>query len=269
MKIEPIGIVHRIDQDRSRIELDAAHAEGLGGLVPEDRLDVLYWMHELPEGNRRAMQVHPRGDKSRPKKGVFALRSPMRPNPIGVSLVSLVEIRHNDLVVQGLDANDGSPVIDIKAARRSVDTEQMLGMWGKVHHALASTLESVLDRQQAEHILRGPMLEAGRSAADKSRASASEIGRAILAIETLWGIEGRIIEDSPDQFTREVSTCPWSFFTPLGCEVIAWWMEGFVQGSNGEYNYSLDKSIPKGDAVCVWRIQRKRCPSRKLHPPVG
>ena len=118
MNIEPIGKVQRTAGDESTIELDPSHLEGLSGLRPGDRLDVLYWMHQLPEEFRRAMQVHPRGDRSQPKKGVFALRSPMRPNPIGVSLVELVEIQGSRLRVRDLDAHDGSPVIDIKAARR-------------------------------------------------------------------------------------------------------------------------------------------------------
>lgn len=118
MKIEPIGTVRRVEEDRSRIELERAHDEGLAGLAPGDRVDVLYWMHELGADRRRAMQVHPRGDRSRLKKGVFALRSPMRPNPIGVSTVEVLDVQQGALLVRGLDAHDGSPVIDIKAARR-------------------------------------------------------------------------------------------------------------------------------------------------------
>jgi formylmethanofuran dehydrogenase subunit E len=57
---------------------------------------------------------HPRGDKSRPRRGVFSLRSPRRPNPIGVTVVDLVAIDGNVLHVQGLDAINGTPVLDLK-----------------------------------------------------------------------------------------------------------------------------------------------------------
>jgi len=117
MTIKPIGKVRTTSDDTSVIELYPDHAEGLAGLSSGDRLDIIYWMHELPTASRRAVRVHPRGDKSRPKKGVFGLRSPTRPNPIGVSTVQLAEIRGNSLLVVGLDAHDGSPVLDIKGAR--------------------------------------------------------------------------------------------------------------------------------------------------------
>lgn len=258
MDIEPIGTVDTLDEDRSQIELDSAHAQGLVGLTPGDRLDVLYWMHELNEMERRRMQVHPRGDESRAKKGVFALRSPMRPNPIGVSSVELLEVRPAGLLVRGLDAQDGSPVIDIKAARREGDVPRLLDMWGKTHHTIMGALEADLGRARLEAVLREPMRQAGRAAAEQALADAQEIGWAIVAIERPWDIEGRVVEDTPNRFRREVSSCPWSFFAPLGCEVFAWWMEGFVKGSNEEYEYSLEKLMPRGDAACAWTVARAR-----------
>jgi tRNA-Thr(GGU) m(6)t(6)A37 methyltransferase TsaA len=62
------------------------------------------------------LQQHPRGDATRPLRGVFALRSPRRPNPIGVSLVRLIAYHENILEVDGLDAINGTPVLDIKPA---------------------------------------------------------------------------------------------------------------------------------------------------------
>ncbi len=116
MNIEPIGTVRKTSEAESTIEIDAAHADGLYGLAEGDGLEVLYWMHELPEDARKASKVHPRGDRNRPKKGVFGLRSPMRPNPIGASIVEIVGVAKNRLSVRGLDALDGSPVLDIKSA---------------------------------------------------------------------------------------------------------------------------------------------------------
>jgi len=97
------------------IEVRPAYREGLHGIASGDWLDVLYWMHKLDPDQRKMLKVHPRGDSSRPLKGVFGLRSPMRPNPIGVSTVCVKRVEQGGLLVSALDAEDGSPVIDIKA----------------------------------------------------------------------------------------------------------------------------------------------------------
>ncbi|MBS3763230.1 MAG: tRNA (N6-threonylcarbamoyladenosine(37)-N6)-methyltransferase TrmO [Planctomycetes bacterium] len=81
-----------------------------------DRLQILYWMHELSESDRQILTVHPRGNRSRPKRGVFAVRSPMRPNPIGSTIADLIEVDGLSLRVSGLDAHEGSPILDIKIA---------------------------------------------------------------------------------------------------------------------------------------------------------
>jgi len=114
MNTEPIGKVRVLSRKESLLEIDRAYEDGLHGISAGDRLQVLYWMHKLDQGARKILKAHPRGDQSRPLKGVFGLRSPMRPNPIGVSTVQAVRIEGNHLVVTGLDALDGSPIIDIK-----------------------------------------------------------------------------------------------------------------------------------------------------------
>ncbi len=85
---------------------------------PESRdypyLWIAYWMHEVSREDRRRLKGHPKGDRSRPERGVFALRSPHRPNPIGLCLVRLVARQNGRLLVDGLDARPGSPVVDIK-----------------------------------------------------------------------------------------------------------------------------------------------------------
>ncbi len=119
-RVVPVGAVRRRDAEqpnaecviRVRPELEPA----LLGIEPGSRLQILYWMHGLGEADREILQCHPRGDRSRPKRGVFALRSPMRPNPIGVTEVEVVAVHGNELTVTGLDALDGSPVVDIKVA---------------------------------------------------------------------------------------------------------------------------------------------------------
>ncbi len=97
----------------SRIILDPELAEGTRGLKPGDLILILFVFHRA-EGFE--LLQHPRGDEARPKRGVFALRSPRRPNPIGLSRAELLGIEKNVLRVRGLDAIKGTPVLDIKPA---------------------------------------------------------------------------------------------------------------------------------------------------------
>lgn len=93
------------------LELTPEVAQGLIGIKRGDELLVLTWLH-LAE--RDVLQVHPRGDLSRPLTGVFATRSPDRPNPIGLHRVSVLEIAEQRLRVAPLEAIDGTPIVDIK-----------------------------------------------------------------------------------------------------------------------------------------------------------
>lgn len=112
-EIRPIGEVHREDEVQV-IRVYPPFTDGLLRIEQAERLQILYWMHLLSEQDRAVLTAHPRGDTSRPQRGVFALRSPMRPNPIGSTVVELVEVRDDELVVRGLDAKEESPVVDIK-----------------------------------------------------------------------------------------------------------------------------------------------------------
>ena len=95
------------------LELTALAGPGLLGIQPGDELFVLTWLH-LAE--RDVLQVHPRGDLNRPLTGVFATRSPDRPNPIGLHRVSVLEVvdAQRKLRVAPLEAIDGTPIVDIK-----------------------------------------------------------------------------------------------------------------------------------------------------------
>jgi tRNA-Thr(GGU) m(6)t(6)A37 methyltransferase TsaA len=97
----------------SRIVLDPALTQGLSGMEPGRQVMVIFYFHQS-----RGFDLcqHPRGDKSRPQRGVFTLRSPHRPNPIGVTVVDLVTVEGNVLRVRGLDAINGTPVLDLKPA---------------------------------------------------------------------------------------------------------------------------------------------------------
>jgi len=101
----------QIRAHESRLVLEEEFAEGLEGLQAGDRLTVVFHFH-LSQGYE--LLQHPRGDVSHPKRGVFALCSPRRPNPIGVSFVDLVRREGRALVVRGLDALNGTPLLDIK-----------------------------------------------------------------------------------------------------------------------------------------------------------
>jgi tRNA-Thr(GGU) m(6)t(6)A37 methyltransferase TsaA len=93
------------------LELTSSTAQGLMGIQPGDELIVLTWLH-LAE--RDVLQVHPRGDLARPLTGVFATRSPDRPNPVGLHRVSVLEVMEQKLRVAPLEAIDGTPIVDIK-----------------------------------------------------------------------------------------------------------------------------------------------------------
>jgi tRNA (adenine37-N6)-methyltransferase len=91
--------------------------EGLYRLDESKEIIVLFIFDKNIEKGFKHI-LHPKGDDSMPEVGVFASRSPFRPNPIGVTRVELISIKGNVLTVKGLDAFDGTPVIDIKPAER-------------------------------------------------------------------------------------------------------------------------------------------------------
>ena len=86
----------------------------LDGLEDFSHALVLYWPHLLPPHGRSLVKVHPMGQKAFPLVGIFSTCSPARPNPILVTAVRVLEKAGNILKVQGLEAVDGSPIIDIK-----------------------------------------------------------------------------------------------------------------------------------------------------------
>lgn len=97
----------------SRIVLHPSLVDGLQGLVLGQQIMVVFYFHRS-EGF--ALLQHPRGDQSRPKRGVFSLHSPNRTNPIGVTIVDLISVEGNVLRVRGLDAINGTPLLDLKPA---------------------------------------------------------------------------------------------------------------------------------------------------------
>jgi tRNA-Thr(GGU) m(6)t(6)A37 methyltransferase TsaA len=93
------------------LELNPAVAEGLDGIVVGDKMIIITWFHR---SQRNILKTHPRNDKSIPLAGVFATRSPDRPNPLGLHPVTVLEIEGNRLKVGPIEAIEGTPVVDIK-----------------------------------------------------------------------------------------------------------------------------------------------------------
>ena len=103
----------------STIRLRDECCPALLGIEGYSHLFVLYWMHlRDDEGNRGTLQVTPPRHEGAPLTGVFACRSPSRPNPIGLTVVELKRVEGCVLEVSGLDALEGSPVVDIKPYSR-------------------------------------------------------------------------------------------------------------------------------------------------------
>jgi tRNA-Thr(GGU) m(6)t(6)A37 methyltransferase TsaA len=84
---------------------------GLKDLRPGDHVILITW---LDRADRKVLYVHPRGDASRPQQGVFSTRSPHRPNPIGLHTVEITSVDGLRVQVRGLEALDGTPIVDLK-----------------------------------------------------------------------------------------------------------------------------------------------------------
>ena len=114
-RLDKIREHHRIVQNTvSELEIfDPWHAL-LDGIEAFSHILVLYWPHLIDPERRNLRQVHPMGRKDLPLQGIFATRSPARPNPVLVSTVPLLAREGHILKVKGLEAVDGSPLIDIK-----------------------------------------------------------------------------------------------------------------------------------------------------------
>jgi len=103
---------------KSKLVFDREYVEGLYRLGHFKHVWVIFGFHKQRE---TLMKVHPRRDPKNPLVGVFATRSPTRPNKLGLTLVELVSIRAGIVTVRGLDALDGTPVYDIKPYEKEID----------------------------------------------------------------------------------------------------------------------------------------------------
>src|SRR5215467_4551113 len=122
--LRPIGIIRSVLKSRAEcprqgsegapaawLELKKRYADALDGLAPGDQVVVLTWLHQA---RRRVQRVHPRGDARSRLTGVFATRSPDRPNPIGLHEVTITAMEGTRLRLEPLEVVDRTPVVDIK-----------------------------------------------------------------------------------------------------------------------------------------------------------
>jgi tRNA (adenine37-N6)-methyltransferase len=110
LRLTPIGQVRS-----GTIELQKPWAKGLRGIEGFSHIIVLFWLHQA---DKLELFIRPRDDKRVPKVGFLATRTPRRPNPIGLTVVQLLRRRGRRLWVEGLDAWDGTPILDIKPYTR-------------------------------------------------------------------------------------------------------------------------------------------------------
>lgn len=95
----------------SRIRVNEEYREALLGIEEHSHLVIVAWLHK---SDRKIKQVHPMKNTENPLTGVFATRSPVRPNPLGITVVELIDRDGNELTVKGLDFFNDTPVVDIK-----------------------------------------------------------------------------------------------------------------------------------------------------------
>ena len=123
-QLKPVGVIRSRLKARSKAPKQGSEgapdawldvfpfaAQALDGLAVGDEIIILTWFHRA---HRDVLRVHPRSDMSRPLTGVFATRSPDRPNPIGLHQVTVRKFTNNRLRIGPIEAIDGTPVIDIK-----------------------------------------------------------------------------------------------------------------------------------------------------------
>jgi tRNA-Thr(GGU) m(6)t(6)A37 methyltransferase TsaA len=123
-RLDPIGVIRSTIKTRAEapkqgaegapdawLEVNDSVTEALDGIARGDELILLTWLHRA---RRDVLKVHPRSDPQRPLTGVFATRSPDRPNPIGIHFVTVREVQENRLRIGPIEVIDGTPVVDIK-----------------------------------------------------------------------------------------------------------------------------------------------------------
>jgi len=123
--LTPIGVMHcslQAPEDAPKyytesavtgtLEIFPPFLEAMDGIEAGQTLVVLFWLHQA---RRDQLKVYPRGDRSRGLRGVFATRSPIRPNPVALSELKVLKVQGNTIEVAGVDVINGTPIVDIKS----------------------------------------------------------------------------------------------------------------------------------------------------------
>lgn len=123
--ITPIGVIHcglQAPEDAPKyytestitgtLEIFPPYLDAMDGIQVGQTVVVLCWLHQA---RRDQLKVYPRGDRSRGLRGVFATRSPIRPNPIALSEFKVLKVNGNFIEVTGVDVINGTPILDIKS----------------------------------------------------------------------------------------------------------------------------------------------------------
>ena len=141
IRMEPIGrIANEVAFGRSNVCWESTTStitllpqwvEGLGGIEEFSHIIVIFYLDRAKSDGSLRLKTHPMGRPELPEVGIFATRSPFRPNGIGVTTVRLLRREGNRLIVEGLDAYDGTPVLDIKPylTRGDLVTEVKVAGW--------------------------------------------------------------------------------------------------------------------------------------------
>jgi tRNA (adenine37-N6)-methyltransferase len=137
IKITPIGVMHcrlQAPEDAPKfytesnvpgtLEIYTPYLEAMDGIEAGQTVVVLFWLHRA---RRDQLKVYPRGDRSRGLRGVFATRSPIRPNPIALSELKVLRVAGNTIEVTGVDVIDGTPILDIKSLKSCGDRKDSAG----------------------------------------------------------------------------------------------------------------------------------------------
>jgi tRNA-Thr(GGU) m(6)t(6)A37 methyltransferase TsaA len=135
MELDPIGVIRSTIKERRNapkqgsegapdawLEVHPRAAQGLDGIAAGDEIIVITWLHRA---QRDVLKVHPRSDPRRRLTGVFATRSPDRPNPLGLHQVTVRKVTQNRLRIGPIEAIDGTPVIDIKPLLCEIQKERV------------------------------------------------------------------------------------------------------------------------------------------------
>ena len=141
VEFTPIGVVRnaitaahrdtRWPEIESEIEIDAQWRDALDGLAAFSHIWIVTYLDRMPAPD--SLRVQPKKPDDSPRIGIFATRAPQRPNPIGICAVELLQARGHLLRVRGLDALNGTPVLDLKPylARRDAIENTRVGAWVK------------------------------------------------------------------------------------------------------------------------------------------